>query len=371
MAPELVSKGRVWGFRIDPYLTLFFFVFFIISIFLIYNPNSSLELYKRQALNYGISLIFFVIISQIPSNFVKLLAPYLYLLGIIMLVIVLLFGVEGKGAQRWIDFGILNIQPSEFFKFLLPLMLAWWFNLADDNGFNKWLNWIVVAIFIITAVLMIAVQPDLGSALMVLVSGLIVIFLVGLPWKVIIISMACMALSFPILWSNMYSYQKQRVLTFLDPYKDPLGFGYHVIQSTIAIGSGGLFGRGWLQGSQSRLDFVPEQHTDFIFSIVAEEYGFIGGTALILLYVALMWRGLIISLNSQTHFLRILGVALSVVIFFYVGVNIAMVTGLLPVVGLPLPLISYGGSSLITYAIILGILSSIKCHSPDTAKIKY
>ena len=371
IAPELAGQTESWRPSIDIWLLSFFFIFCAISIFLIYDPESSSEFYKKQSINYVIAFLFFVLLSQIPINILRLLSPYLYGIGIIMLILVFFLGIKGKGAQRWLDLGFLHLQPSEFFKFLLPIMLAWWLNLADEYALNKWLTWLVVSLIIALSVFLIAIQPDLGSALMVLISGLIIIFLIGLPWKLILTATACMILSFPILWNNMHGYQKDRVLTFLDPYKDPLGSGYHSIQSMIAIGSGGWFGQGWLQGSQSRLDFVPEQHTDFIFSIIAEEYGFVGGILLLLLYFALVWRGLMISIASNNHFSRILGTTLSIVIFLYVAVNIAMVLGLLPIVGLPLPLISYGGSSLIAYTIILGILSSIKCHSTHTDEKRY
>lgn len=363
IAPELVSQTRSWKPQIDGWLLLLFFIFAAFSMAMIYDTERSFIFFDRQLINYLIAFIVFFIVSQIPINSVQLFSPYLYIAGIVLLVMVLFIGVQGKGAQRWIDLGVLSLQPSEFFKFLLPLMLAWWLNFADEYAINKALVWMVVFIVIFTAVILIAVQPDLGSALMVLLCGLVMVFLAGLPWKIIIATIAVTMLSFPLLWSHMHNYQKQRILTFLDPYKDPLGSGYHTIQSMIAIGSGGWFGSGWLQGSQSRLDFVPEQHTDFMFSVIAEEFGLIGSTLLILLYLLLMYRGLSISILASSHFSRMLGVTLSMVIFFYTAVNIAMVLGLLPVVGLPLPLLSYGGSSLIAYATILGLLSSIKCHS--------
>lgn len=362
IAPNLVDKTRSWRPAIDVWIVLFFSLFFALSVVMVYSPEAT-YMYQKQLVSYAIATFVLCVVSQIPINMVKRFSPYFYLLGIGFLISVALWGIESKGAQRWLNFGVIHFQPSELFKFLLPLMLAWWLDMADEYALDRLLTWVVVFIVITVSVVLIALQPDLGSALMVLMSGLVVIFLAGLSWKLILAGIFAMILSLPILWMNMQGYQKQRILTFLDPYQDPLGSGYHVIQSMIAIGSGGWLGSGWLQGSQSRLDFVPEQHTDFMFSLVAEEFGFIGAFGLILLYVALVYRGFVIAISANNHFSRVLGVTLSAVIFLHMAVNIGMVLGLLPVVGLPLPLMSYGGSSLISYAIILGLVSSIKCHS--------
>jgi rod shape determining protein RodA len=267
----------------------------------------------------------------------------------------------GKGAQRWLDLGLFRFQPSELVKVTVPMMIAWY--LAEKPLPPNWRRILVAGLLILVPTLMIAVQPDLGTALLVAGTGLFVLFLAGLSWRFIA---TMTALSIPAGWAlwewGMREYQRNRVLTFLDPERDPLGAGYHTIQSKIAIGSGGLYGKGWLNGTQSQLEFLPERSTDFIFAVISEEFGFSGVALLIVLYAAIIFRGLYIASQGQETYCRLLGGALTLLFFLYLLVNTGMVSGLLPVVGVPLPLISYGGTSLVTIMAGFGILMSIHTH---------
>lgn len=350
-----------WHFKLDGILLLFFLAFATASCLILYNGTpGSYSLVTRQLFHYLIGLIVFIFIAQLPSTLFRRITPYLYLSGIALLLLVLLFGLTSNGAKRWLNLGIFTVQPSEFFKLLLPLTLAWWFDFCDAHKVDKLQMWSVATIFIFIPVFFIFTQPDLGSAIMIIISGLTVIFLAGISWKIILSISLLSTLSLPFIWYGLHSYQQNRILTFLDPHKDPLGSGYHIIQSQISIGSGGLTGKGWGLGSQTKLNFLPENHTDFIFSGIAESFGFIGSALIILLLLGLCIYGLKISRHQKNRFLSLLTASLAILIFFYSFVNIAMTIGLIPVVGLPLPLISYGGSSLVTYSIILGILSSAR-----------
>ncbi|MAK71576.1 MAG: rod shape-determining protein RodA [Idiomarina sp.] len=334
----------------------------VTSLFVVYSASGESEaLVWRQAIRVSAAFVGLFIIAQFPPRFFERFSPILFGFGLLLLVAVLLFGEVGKGAQRWLDIGPVTIQPSEIMKLAVPMMIAWYVN---RRAIPIRLGRLVIALtLVLIPVLLIAKQPDLGTSLLVASAGIFVIFLAGLSWRLITVAVALVAAFTPILWMYlMHDYQRQRVLTFLNPERDPLGSGYHIIQSKIAIGSGGIDGKGWLQGTQSQLEFLPERHTDFIFSVFSEEFGLIGVTLLLALYGFVILRGLIISLRAQDIFSKLLGGALTLTFFVYVFVNIGMVSGLLPVVGVPLPLISYGGTSMVTILAGFGILMSIATH---------
>ncbi|WP_404402339.1 rod shape-determining protein RodA [Idiomarina seosinensis] len=334
----------------------------IISLFVIYSAaGESQSVVIRQMIRVGAAFVGMFILAQLPPRFFEKFSPLLYLLGLLLLVAVLLFGEVGKGAQRWLDIGPVTVQPSELMKLAVPMMLAWFIN---RRPIPPRLGWLLLALLLVLIpTLLIARQPDLGTSLLVASAGIFVIFLAGLSWRLIAFASALVAAFTPVLWIYlMHDYQRQRVLTFLNPERDPLGAGYHIIQSKIAIGSGGVEGKGWLQGTQSQLEFLPERHTDFIFSVFSEEFGLIGVVVLLALYGFIILRGLIIALRAQDTFSKLLAGALTLTFFVYVFVNIGMVSGLLPVVGVPLPLISYGGTSMVTILAGFGILMSIATH---------
>ncbi len=323
--------------------------------------GQDMGLIQRQLIRLGLAFGVMVALAQVPPRQLRRWAPWLYGAGILLLLAVLLFGQMGKGAQRWLDLGFFRFQPSEMVKMAVPMMIAWF--LAEKALPPRWSRLVVAGIMIVVPVLMIARQPDLGTSLLVASAGIFVLFLAGLSWR-FIGGMAITAVpSAWILWEwGMREYQRNRVLTFLDPERDPLGTGYHIIQSKIAIGSGGLYGKGWLNGTQSHLEFLPERTTDFIFAVLAEEFGFTGILVLLALYLFIILRGLYIAAQAQDTFSRLLGGALILVFFVYLFVNTGMVSGILPVVGVPLPLISFGGTSLVTIMAGFGILMSIHTH---------
>ena len=315
---------------------------------------------QRQMIRLGLAFVVMLIAAQIAPSTLQRWSPWLYGLGVLMLVAVLVFGEVGKGAQRWLNLGIIRFQPSELVKLAVPLMIAWY--LADKKLPPSWRNLFVAAVLIVAPVLMIAKQPDLGTSLLVASAGIFALFLAGISWRLIFGFIGAAAAAAPVLWYLMRDYQRQRVLTFLDPEKDPLGAGYHIIQSKIAIGSGGMYGKGWLNGTQSQLDFLPERHTDFIFAVLSEEFGLVGVLILLGLYLFIIARGLYIATRAQDTFNRLLAGSLTLVFFVYLFVNTGMVSGLLPVVGVPLPLVSYGGTSLVTLMAAFGMLMSIHTH---------
>ena len=322
--------------------------------------DHNMSLLQKQLIRLGVGFSALFLLAQIHPDHLRRWSPVLYLIGILMLLAVILFGEAGKGAQRWLDLGIVRFQPSETFKLSLPMMIAWF--LADKRLPPTLPRLLVAVLLILTPVLLIAKQPDLGTALLVASAGAFALFLAGISWYLIGAFGLSMAALGPLAWYLMHDYQRQRVLTFLNPESDPLGTGYHIIQSKIAIGSGGLGGKGWLNGTQSHLEFLPERHTDFIFAVISEEFGLVGVLALLLLYLFIIIRGLYIATQAQDTYSRILAGALTLVFFVYLFVNTGMVSGLLPVVGVPLPLISYGGTSLVTILISFGILMSIHTH---------
>lgn len=318
------------------------------------------ELMLRQLVRLGIAAGVMFAVAQIhPAHFYRW-APWIYALGLALLLAVLILGEVGKGAQRWLDLGVVRFQPSELMKIAVPMMVAWFLAEAALPPARRRL--LASGLLLAVPMLMVAKQPDLGTALLIGSAGFFVLILAGMHWRIIIGLGALLAATAPLVWTVMHDYQRQRVLTFLNPEQDPLGSGYHIIQSKIAIGSGGLYGKGWLNGTQSHLDFLPERSTDFVFAVFSEEFGFIGVLLLLGLYLFVIARGLYIAGQAQDTFTRLLAGALTLTFFVYVFVNIGMVIGLLPVVGLPLPLISYGGTSLVTMMAAFGILMSIHTH---------
>jgi rod shape determining protein RodA len=316
--------------------------------------------FAAQGLNMLLALVLMWVAAQVhPQTFMRLAVP-VFLAVMLMLVGVALFGDVRNGARRWLPFGFASIQPSELMKLAMPLLLARYFH--RHEAALRFREYVVAFAILIVPTAMIARQPDLGTALLVAAAGLYVIFLAGLPWKVIAAGVTAALASLPILWGVLHDYQRRRFLTLIDPSSDPLGAGYHIIQSTIAVGSGGITGKGWLEGTQTHLEFIPERATDFIFAVYSEEFGLIGATLLLVLYLALIMRGLVIAANAPTFFTRLLAGSITLTFFTYAVVNMGMVSGLLPVVGVPLPFISYGGTSLITLSLGVGILMSIQYH---------
>ena len=314
----------------------------------------------RQAVRLVVALGAMVLVAQIPPKYLRIWSPWLFLAGLGLLAVVLVGGDVGKGAQRWLDLGFMRFQPSEIMKLAVPMMAAWY--LHDRPLPPRFVELLVLVALVIVPAVLIALQPDLGTALLVAAAGMLVVLLGGLRVRLILgLGALCVALA-PVLWHFMHDYQRRRVLTFLNPESDPLGAGYHIIQSKIAIGSGGLFGKGWLNGTQAQLDFLPERSTDFIFAVLGEEFGLLGQAMLILAYLFVVGRGLYIATQAQDTFTRLLAGSISLTFFIYVFVNTGMVTGLLPVVGVPLPLISYGGTSMVTLMTGFGILMSIHGH---------
>ena len=348
-------------FNIDPILFVALFLLCGLGLTVLYSATSGeMAAITRQAIRFVIGFAALLFLAQIPAKELSRWSPWFYLVGIGLLLVVMATGYVGKGAQRWIDLGVVRFQPSEMLKNFLPMMVAWYFS-------EKPMPPTIMQIFV--ALIMIAIpaglvlqQPDLGTALLIAFGGICVIFLAGITWRLLAVfgglALACM----PIFWFYLHDYQRQRILTMLNPESDPLGTGYHIIQSKIAIGSGGLYGKGWLNGTQSQLDFIPERSTDFIFAVFSEEFGFLGVLLLLFAYAFIVIRGLMIATRAQDTYSRLLAGSLSLSFFAYFLVNIGMVSGMLPVVGVPLPLISYGGTSAVTILAAFGILMSIHSH---------
>lgn len=321
---------------------------------------SGQERMPSQLLNMTAALTLMFVVARVPPQRLMQLAWPMYLFGLVLLVLVMLFGIKVNGAKRWLSLGFTRIQPSEIMKIAMPLVMAWYFHHFESRRwFSKYLGAILI---LLVPSALIAKQPDLGTAILVFSAGTYVIFLAGLSWWVIGGVMAAGMAVAPFAWHFLHDYQQKRILTLIDPTTDPLGSGYHIIQSTIAIGSGGVIGKGYMSGTQGQLEFIPEKHTDFIFAVFAEEWGMIGNIVLVVLYGFLIERGLRISLRASTTFNRLLAGAITMGFFTYAFVNMGMVSGILPVVGVPLPFISYGGTALVTLCTGLGILMSIETH---------
>lgn len=333
----------------------------VFGMLILYSAsNQNLNMILRQSVRLVFALSIMMIFAMIPPHKYKVWTPWIYGIGLCLLIAVMLMGKIGKGAQRWLDLGFFRFQPSEIMKLAIPMMAAWYFDRKPWPIHIKSLS--IAAFLIFIPALLIAKQPDLGTALMVIASGLSVIFLAGISFQILLSMGILIALTAPLIWHFMHDYQKQRIFTLLNPEHDPLGSGYHIIQSKIAIGSGGVFGKGWLEGSQSHLNFLPEHATDFIFAVSGEEFGFVGSSFLIILILLTALRGFHIAKNAQTSFTRLLAASLAMTFFISAFVNIGMVMGILPVVGIPLPLISYGGTAMVTFLASFGILMSISSH---------
>jgi rod shape determining protein RodA len=346
---------------VDPALFTLALALLLLGLATLYSASSETPLrLTTQLLNMGIALGVMWAVAQVPPQTLMRFAPPIYLLGLALLIGVALFGDVRNGARRWLNVGVTSIQPSEMMKIAAPLMLAWYFQKREAT--LKLGDFVMAAALLLIPTALIAKQPDLGTSLLVACAGFFVIYLAGLSWKIILgLGVAGLA-SLPLAWSMLHDYQRRRVMMLIDPSADPLGSGYHIIQSTIAVGSGGIAGKGWLNGTQTHLEFIPERATDFIFAVYSEEFGLIGNCLLLLLYLALIARGLMIAANAPTLFARLLAGAVILTFFTYAFVNMGMVSGILPVVGVPLPLISYGGTALVTLFLGIGILMSIHRH---------
>ncbi len=346
--------------RLDPVLLSLIMLVIGFGLLVLYSAtDQNMTMVYRQSLRLGLGLVIMLLVSQVPPHVLRVWTPWLYTLGIALLLATLAFGV-GRGTQRWLDLGLLRFQPSEIMKLAVPMMVAWYLHPVTLPP-----SWKAIGVSLVILALptfLIAQQPDLGTALLIAASGGFTLFLAGLRWRAIFTVGGMMAAAAPALWLVMKDYQRNRVLTFLNPEADPLGHGWNIIQSKIAVGSGGLLGKGWLHGTQSHLEFIPERHTDFILAVLSEEFGFLGVALLMLVYMLLIARGLYIASNARDTGSRLLAGSLSLTLFVYVLVNGGMVSGVLPVVGVPLPLISYGGTSAVTLLTGFGIMMSIYGH---------
>ena len=347
--------------HIDAPLLLGILALILIGYLALYSASDQdMDLIIRRSVHLVMALAVMFAIAQVPPERLSNTSLWFYLVSLGLLVMVLFFGETGKGAQRWLGLGPFRFQPSELMKLALPMVIA--LRLGKDKPPPSVKKVFMALLFISVPVLLVAKQPDLGTAMLIAVSGFAVLFIAGISWK-LLAGFAVVALSSaPVIWSRMHDYQQNRVLTFLDPEQDPLGSGYHIIQSKIAIGSGGLYGKGWLNGTQSRLEFLPERSTDFIFAVFCEEFGLIGVLVLVSLYLFIIARGLYISLQAQHMYGKLLGVGLIAGFSVYIAVNMGMVAGQLPVVGIPLPLISHGGTSMMTIMAGFGILMAVHTH---------
>ncbi|MDH5355934.1 MAG: rod shape-determining protein RodA [Gammaproteobacteria bacterium] len=355
-----LTRRLLDALRLDPVLLALLFILSAIGVVLLYSASgSNVDLMTRQAIRLAMAFTLLVVVANIPLRLIKKASFLLYLLGIMLLLAVMFFGEVGKGAQRWLDLGFIRFQPSEILKLAVPMVVAAY--LSNRLLPVGWKELIISVVLVMIPVFLIARQPDLGTSILVGSAGFFVLFLAGVRWRIIITLGVLLSLMAPFLWKvALRDYQRERILTLLNPESDPLGAGYHIIQSKIAIGSGGVYGKGWLNGTQSQLDFIPERSTDFIFSVFGEEFGFFGSVLLICLYVVIIYRGLYVAACSSDNFGRMLSGALSLTFFVYLFVNTGMVTGMLPVVGVPLPLISYGGTSMVTLMMGFGLIMAIR-----------
>ena len=351
----------VFARRLDGPLMVTLVVLAALSLAVVFSASGqSMDRALGQARNFAVALVVLWVVANIPPQQLMRLAIPIYIAGLLLLISVALFGEIRNGARRWLSLGFATVQPSEIMKIGVPLLLAWYFH-RKEEGLNV-KDYVIAAFILLLPTALIMRQPDLGTSVLIFSSGFFVIFLAGISWKLLITAGVAGVAALPFAWSMMHDYQRNRVLTLLDPSTDPLGAGYHIIQSTIAIGSGGVFGKGWLNGSQSQLDFIPERSTDFILAVFGEEFGLVGLLLLVTLYMIIIGRGLMIALNAPTSFSRLLAGAITMTFFTYAFVNIGMVTGILPVVGVPLPLVSYGGTAILSMFMGFGILMSISTH---------
>ena len=366
--PNNALHRNSWSSRLHLDLPLFYCILtcFIIGLLVIYSSKLEWYFVQKQLINFAVAAVMMLIMAQIKVRTYRSWAPVLYFGTLGSLILVLIIGDISKGGQRWLDLWILRFQPAEIMKIAVPLMVARSLDQHILPPKHKLL--LLPTLYILIPVILIAMQPDLGTAILVASTGLFVLFFAGVGWKLIISLVSMGLLSTPVMWYMLHDYQRQRILTLLNPESDPLGSGYQIIQSKIALGSGGFLGKGWLNGTQSHLEFLPERTTDFIFAVFGEEFGLIGILVLLTIYVAIILRGLYIGMRARDTFSRLLAGSLIMTFFVYFFVNIGMVNGILPVVGIPLPLVSYGGTSLVTVMISFGMLMSIHTHKTLVGK---
>ncbi len=360
----LSGSRSIWtALHLDPFLLVLLLALLSFGLIILFSGGDGrIELVKAQGIRIGLALVVMFVFAQLDPSVYRRWAPWLYFVGLLALIAVLLVGIGAKGAQRWLAFpGLPRFQPSELMKIVVPMTVTWY---LSRHFLPPTLSRVAIALaMVLVPIVLIARQPDLGTSVLVAAAGLFVVFFAGIRWRIISAFFVLVSIAAPLMWFfGMRDYQKQRVLTLLDPESDPLGAGWNIMQSKTAIGSGGWSGKGWMQGTQSHLEFLPESHTDFIVAVLAEEFGFVGVFALMSLYLLILLRCLYIAVNAQDSFSRLLAGALSMTFFIYVFVNVGMVSGLLPVVGVPLPLISYGGTSIVTLMAAFGILMSIHTH---------
>lgn len=359
--PRRFGFGPLPGLAVDlPLLTTLLCIAAIGFVVLYSAVGGNQALVLRQGVRFLIGIGAFLAFAQVPPRYLRIWTPWLFSAVLVLLALVDVIGATQKGAQRWLDLGVLRFQPSELMKLAAPMMVAWYMH--ERRLPPTFLQLLTMTGLVAVPTLLIAREPDLGTAMLVMAAGGLAILLAGVSVRVIGSLLLAAAVSAPLIWHHMLAYQRARVLTFLDPESDPLGAGYNIIQSKIAIGSGGLFGKGWLNGTQAHLEFLPERSTDFIFAVLGEEFGLLGVAALLALYLVLVGRGLYIAAEAQDTYTRLIAGALSLTFFFLVFVNAGMVCGLLPIVGVPLPLVSAGGTSLVTLMASFGMLASIQTH---------
>jgi rod shape determining protein RodA len=357
---SLILK-RLWARITEPldgWLMLFLGLIFMLSLLVLYSAsNQSFDKIDNKLIYTFLSLVIMWLFARTRPQAIMHFGPPIYVIGLLLLVAVHFKGITVNGSTRWLSLGFTRIQPSEIMKIALPMMIAWYFQRNESN--LRWWHYIVAAVLVLLPVGLILKQPDLGTATLIMAAGFFVLFFAGLSWRVIFGGMIAFTASLPVIWHVMHDYQKKRILTLIDPMNDPLGAGYHIIQSMIAIGSGGPLGKGWLNGTQTHLDYIPERTTDFIFAVFSEEFGMIGNLILVALYLLVISRGLMIAARAQTLYGRLMAGAITLSFFFYAFVNMGMVSGILPVVGVPLPFVSYGGTATVTLFIGVGMLMSI------------
>ena len=347
--------------RVDTFLMGCIFFACMVGLFVLFSASGgSFERVFSQFINIVAALVIMWLAANTSPHYLERIAFPLFIFGLLLLIGVALFGEISHGARRWLNVGVGRIQPSELMKIAVPMMVAWYFSKREET--LRWTDYLVGALLVLVPAGLVMKQPDLGTALLILASGFYVLFLAGLSWKILAGGAISAAVMAPVFWSLLHDYQRKRIEILLDPSQDPLGAGYHTIQASIALGSGGFAGKGWLNGTQSQLDFLPERTTDFIFAVFGEEFGLLGNVLLIVMFGLLISRGLFIASQAQNTFTRLLAGSITLTFFTYVFVNIGMVSGILPVVGVPLPFISYGGTSLVTVLLGFGILMSIQTH---------
>ena len=360
----MIEIKKIWHYLtryMDSFLLIGILILMAVGLIVLYSATgANISRVSNQIINMLVALVIMWLVANIPLQQIMRLALPMYIVGLVLLIGVALFGEINNGARRWLNIGVTRIQPSELMKIAIPLMMAWYFDKHEITLRLK--DYLGARVLLMLPVLLILRQPDLGTALLITASGFYVLFLAGLSWRIIAGLVIAAAASLPVFWSIMHDYQRRRIMTLLDPSQDPLGAGYHTIQSTIAIGSGGIVGKGWQNGTQAQLDFLPEQSTDFIFAVFSEEFGLIGNTILLFLYLIVIARCMVITANASTQFTRLIAGSITLTFFTYIFVNMGMVSGILPIVGVPLPLISYGGTSMVTMLLGFGILMSIQTH---------